>query len=266
MSTRAYTFNALRVLLVASLLAMAAIADADARWQRRGATYNDAGRISLAGNAWSGTYIGGSIGYGTQDHGDGLLEAATQGDLDRDDDDGDGLRGAMDLDDVGDAVDARLRDTIIAALASEDAGALGALHIGRNWQSDRWVFGVEGDLTSGSDVDYMATLRARAGLDMEGWLLYATAGIAALGQERDERLSNVPIHVDAHDPAVGYVVGGGLETMLGPYMILGVEGLFSHFDKDIRVADREVADDVDIFTVRVRASYKFSEHRLPPLK
>ena len=215
---------------------------------------------------WRGWYAGGSVGYGVRDHGPGLLDQGTLGDLDADDDDRDGVAGVRDTDDPGDADDLRLRDTVIAALPSEDAGALGSLHLGYNWQMDRFVYGIEGDISGGSSVNYLGTLRVRGGLAMEGYHIYGTAGVAVLGENRGGRLDHLRVFADVEDPAVGYMIGGGVETHISPLAMIGLEGLYSHFDKDMRVADRIVDDDVDIFTVRLRASIRFHDHRLPSLK
>jgi outer membrane immunogenic protein len=78
----------------------------------------------------------------------------------------------------------------------EPQGILGGGHVGFNYQAGRWVVGIEGDIeaadvnamsivtTGGQDyffnakADMLASIRGRAGLAIDTWLVYATGGIA----------------------------------------------------------------------------------------
>jgi outer membrane immunogenic protein len=67
-----------------------------------------------------------------------------------------------------------------SADAQSDDGLLGGVHLGRNWQSGKIVYGLEGDVSmSGLDgVDWFATARGRVGyLITSNVLLYGTAGL-----------------------------------------------------------------------------------------
>jgi hypothetical protein len=68
-----------------------------------------------------------------------------------------------------------------AALAvfGDDSLVTGGGHVGFNWQSQNWVYGIEGDIGAVEDVyDYVASLRGRVGWAADNVLLYATTGVA----------------------------------------------------------------------------------------
>ncbi len=152
-------------------------------------------------------------------------------------------------------------------------GAVGGFEGGYNWQTGRWVYGIEGDLslssqssatnysagsvpgifpplpiftfvqntaqgwTSTERIEWLTTLRGRAGVDDNGSLWYGTAGLAAARIGTNYLLNSSPGFVgltaasgslgagtfsqwglaqgaSAHFAAtrVGWVVGGGVET------------------------------------------------------
>ena len=120
--------------------------------------------------------------------------------------------------------------------ASETGATFGG-HLGYNWQRDRWVLGLEGDIsgvwakadavapspaTPGStvsfDVQWLATIRARAGvLITDATLLYATGGVAFGGVKNNGTLNQgIPFRMDQDTTKTGFVVGGGIEHMFGP--------------------------------------------------
>jgi opacity protein-like surface antigen len=75
---------------------------------------------------------------------------------------------------------------------AEPDGAFGGDQIGYNWQRDRFIFGVEGDLQASdinasndvafgnatTDIDWFSTVRGRVGIAAGPWLLYGTGGVA----------------------------------------------------------------------------------------
>jgi outer membrane immunogenic protein len=67
-----------------------------------------------------------------------------------------------------------------------DSGFVGGVQIGKNWQSGKIVYGIEGDISvSGADgIDWTGTLRGRLGYLMSpSILLYGTAGIGFINFE-----------------------------------------------------------------------------------
>jgi outer membrane immunogenic protein len=127
-------------------------------------------------------------------------------------------------------------------------GWLGGGHIGYNWQSQRWVYGVEtdiqwtgqdGDITAclGPDcakasyqLDWFGTLRGRVGYLLEPRsLIYLTGGLAYGHLSADFSASGPSIpDVSVSDSATraGWVVGGGFEWAFDRTWSLRAEYLY----------------------------------------
>lgn len=166
----------------------------------------------------------------------------------------------------------------------DDVVFIGGVHAGCNWQENELVYGLEGDVSFGDDIDYLASVRGRLGVAVDQLLVYATAGVAFMGAEEDfEIVSRRHTHKFTKDTdEVGFVVGGGAEMKLDTNWSFGVEGLYYLFDEDSekytmeskkqcrkgKEHGYEVEDDEDIFVIRARLSYHFSPEPapLPPLK
>jgi outer membrane immunogenic protein len=123
------------------------------------------------------------------------------------------------------------------------AGIIGGGHIGYNWQSNNFVFGVEADISGssakvtlqpfgpGNEIDtgrlhWLATFRARAGVTVGrgNTLLFATGGLALGGVEN---LRTLPPEVgEGKATRVGWVAGGGIEHMLSRNWIVRAEALY----------------------------------------
>ena len=98
--------------------------------------------------------------------------------------------------------------------AFDDGFVVGG-QLGINWQFNNFVFGLEGD---GSFVDYgsidsLATIRARAGLAFDRFLVYGTGGGAF--EDFDD---------------LGWVAGAGVEYAFTDFVSAGVEYLHYDFD------------------------------------
>jgi opacity protein-like surface antigen len=122
---------------------------------------------------WQGFYIGGHAGIATRIE-DEVVDGVTLADGQ---DGGDGGAGAGGGGGAGGA-----------ALLSfgDDSSFIGGAHAGYNWQNNKIVYGLEGDLSLGDDNfrDYLASIRARLGYTMGSHMFYATAGIAFSGGNR----------------------------------------------------------------------------------
>lgn len=135
---------------------------------------------------------------------------------------------------------------------------IGGGHIGYNWQQGTFVYGLEADVsglskpsgtyfqnsasptasnccTYGSHVSWMTTVRGRLGMTVGdgNTLLYATGGVAfgrvnGVGDEFQQFGSSSPRN-DYSSTRTGWVAGGGIERMLMPNVIIGLEGLFADF-------------------------------------
>lgn len=168
---------------------------------------------------WTGPYVGGHLGYG---------EA--------------GYRGIFDSSEL--------------PAFPEQAGFLehlnlsgfaAGLHAGYNWQSGVYVFGIEGDATltdwndhvddaagGGTDaiegkIGYLATLRARIGIEHAGSLAYVTGGLAA-SNARYTAIDDDSFAASVSFNDVGFVYGGGVEYRIGRNWSVRAEGLYYSFD------------------------------------
>ena len=109
-------------------------------------------------------------------------------------------------------------------------GWLGGIHAGYLWQNDSFVFGVEGDgefadidgetdVTRGQEVvgqleqeiDWLASLRLRAGFAVDRALFYATGGLAVGGVEASASYQIPAYSSGKNDTEWGWTAGGGVE-------------------------------------------------------
>jgi len=222
--------------------------------------------------AWAGCYVGGHVG-GAWD----------------DDDDGDDVKfkdGKPYYHEYHWKVDNE----------DDDGTFIGGVHAGCNWQDRELVYGVEGDVSFGDEIDYLASLRGRIGFATDTLLVYGTAGVAFFGAEEefsvyheddgmryyygDDSYSRDSAKIyDDDDDEVGFVIGGGIEKKLNRQFSIGLEGLYYVFDEDDdedfvlgfdKKEDPKFSrdDDDDFFVVRARLTYHLGgrEEPLPPLK
>ena len=135
------------------------------------------------------------------------------------------------------ASDALLLGTPIGGTADS---FLNAPQFGLNYQKGPFVFGVEGEVrrrgvdfigANGLDLSnfrneqgWIGTLRPRAGITAENWLLYGTGGIAYSTGD-DTRFTT------GTQPRTGWTVGGGVEYVPAKQWSLGLEYLYADFGK-----------------------------------
>jgi outer membrane immunogenic protein len=152
------------------------------------------------------------------------------------------------------------------------AGIIGGGHIGYNWQSNNFVFGVEADIsgssakvtlqpfgagpvneTDTSRLHWLATFRARAGVTVGSGntLLFATGGLALGGVENlrtfPPAAAIVPVEIgEGKATRVGWVAGGGIEHMLSRNWIVRAEALY------VDLGDKTAAVPTNAGTYRTR--------------
>jgi outer membrane immunogenic protein len=136
-------------------------------------------------------------------------------------------------------------------------GVLGGAQIGYNWQSGKWVFGIEGDgqgtslksatsifspgfplngggfdapatFTTSATLDWLATARARVGVTSGAALFYVTGGAAFGGVRTATNLFGAPNGYPSSTDSTraGWTAGGGIEWGFAPQWSAKVEGLY----------------------------------------
>ncbi len=153
-------------------------------------------------------------------------------------------------------------------------GWLAGLQAGYNMQSGMWLFGVEGDIafssidgsytdpgqfaqTMATDIDWLATIRARAGLHYDRWMPYVTGGLALAGVDH----SIMPAGLTMSDTLVGWTIGGGVEAMFNANWTAKLEYLYVDLeDVDFTAgaaAPITGAFDDDFHVIRAGLNYQF---------
>jgi outer membrane immunogenic protein len=133
--------------------------------------------------------------------------------------------------------------TATATNSTIGSAPVAGVHGGYNWQRDSFVFGFEGDLSSGphslmttttaapavtattaADVDWYGTVRGRIGFTPGPVLIYATGGLAYGNPYLSGTMTMpvVPFSTTAQASPVraGWVAGGGIDYMVLPNLLL----------------------------------------------
>ncbi len=151
----------------------------------------------------------------------------------------------------------------VPADSMDPNGIMGGLQAGYNFQFDSIVLGVEGDISFGdvddviypslfspsgrieSQIDWMATIRARVGWAWDRTLFYATGGMAFtdLKIKVDDDLAG--FNDSDKNSYFGWTVGGGVEHAVSDSISLKAEYLYADFGKE---------------------SYSFSDTQFPDVK
>jgi outer membrane immunogenic protein len=145
----------------------------------------------------------------------------------------------------------------------------GGLHTGYLWQRNSFVYGIEGDfswaslkgddsqfagLVNALEINYVGTIRARAGVSYSRSLLYATGGIAFSSIEKKDLTNSY----SASNDLVGWAVGGGYEMAFGGGLRARVEYQYVDFGSVVSGLNyNHRADDLSIHSVRGGLSYAF---------
>lgn len=151
-----------------------------------------------------------------------------------------------------------------------DGGLLG-VQAGYNVQIDNFVLGIEADAswanidygvsapegTFNYSVDWLATLRARAGVTFDSVLYYATAGLAAGGAALDMHAS--PIDYSDSWTHVGWTAGVGAEAMLTDSISINGEYLYRDLGEQYYVLPLPPSADISLkaHTVTVGVNFHF---------
>jgi outer membrane immunogenic protein len=144
----------------------------------------------------------------------------------------------------------------------EGDGIDGGVYAGGNWQFGQFVLGAEGDLLlsgaegSEDDVEFdqgvNGSLRARAGIALDRFLLYGTGGVAATELELSDDDS------DDSNTLWGWTVGAGAEALVLDNVTARVEYRYSDYqDKEFRLDSGEGDSDFSTNSVRAGVGVKF---------
>jgi outer membrane immunogenic protein len=217
---------------------------------------------------WSGFYIGGNIGYGIgRNRGTDTLLFP------------DGTVFASEI------------------ITQAPAGFIGGGQMGANWQTGRWVLGVEGDWQSADEknsicvqtcsanigvlnysvalsqrIDWLSTLRGRLGYADGGFLWYVTGGGAWGDVTSSDVGSNGPLNFPAGFSHLlgGWSLGAGVETALAGNWTAKLEYLYvdlgsttdsfvaSNFN-NVEIVNTSVRDNI----VRLGLNYRWGGTRDP---
>jgi outer membrane immunogenic protein len=150
----------------------------------------------------------------------------------------------------------------VDALSGDVDGASGGAYGGYNWQVDKYVLGIEGDLGySGADGSVgglsaeqgaFGSIRGRLGIDLNPFLLYATGGVAATSSKLDDGVSS------DRNTHVGWTVGAGAEAAITDKVTGRIEYRYTDYgSKDYDLSTGPVSSGFDEQSVRAGIGIKF---------
>ncbi|WP_061932007.1 outer membrane protein [Aureimonas sp. AU22] len=180
--------------------------------------------------------------------------------------------------------------------SSDDAAFIGGVHVGYDYQINNFIIGAVADINYidasssstyslgtdvfgiSSDINFVGTVRAKAGIAADRFAVYATGGLAYADTETKffapgtltGNLAGFTPTVDSNSDDVGYAVGAGVDYLVTPNLSLGLEYLYTDLGKtDTTVTYRNAAgvqqpftassnDDLDFHTVWAKASFRFN--------
>jgi outer membrane immunogenic protein len=136
---------------------------------------------------------------------------------------------------------------------------IGGGQVGVNYQINQFVVGVEGDgqalvgsnnnnnngfgISGNNNTGFLGTVRARAGIALDRFLVYGTGGVAFGGNNNNSpntilgSVAGVPTFFTANNGnnmRVGYAVGAGVEYAFTPNWSVKVEYLFADLGRNNR--------------------------------
>jgi outer membrane immunogenic protein len=155
------------------------------------------------------------------------------------------------------------------------SGFLYGGQLGFNYQIDQFVFGAEGDLSGSTlkadsicaavagtncrtSMDYLASLRARAGMAIDRVMAYADGGVA-FGGFRFAQTAGLNQSWD-NTVHIGWTVGAGVEYAFTDHLIGGIEYNFYGFPSETLSGGKNpttIPPKEAVSTVVAKASYKF---------
>jgi len=189
---------------------------------------------------------------------------------------------------------------------SDDASFIGGVHVGYDYQINNFLVGAIADINyidassatsftipsfgTGfdsfgvvNDINFVGTVRAKAGFTADRFAIYATGGLAYADfdneyngassfRSRAGTVYTVSANQDSDD--IGYAVGGGVDYLVTPNLSLGLEYLYTDLgSSDANITYTAVGtalqtdqqsftsdsnSDLDFHTVWAKASFRFN--------
>jgi len=205
---------------------------------------------------WTGPYVGAYVGVGVNKSRTRDPAGAAPGDLEHT---GYGFTGGGTL-----GYNYQLNWGILGQkLVLGVEGDIGYFDTGRNVQD--W----NDTLSYDSKTSWLATARLRAGLTDGPNLNYVTAGFAAADVKDVNRNTLTGIEVSSKQTATGWVVGSGIETMLGGGWSAKTESLYINLESGDTLVNpggfNVFTDRREFYTQRFGLNYQFGSGKNGPL-
>jgi len=157
-------------------------------------------------------------------------------------------------------------------------GWLGGAQAGYNHQfgsSGMWLIGIEGDIAltgiegsysdtaafderATTEIDWLATVRARAGWVNGRYMPFITGGIAFAGVDHRIGPTGLTGPVSTSDVLLGWTIGGGLEAMIDPSWSAKLDYLYVDLeDVDFTTAGGTGTFENSVHLFRLGVNYQF---------
>ncbi|MEF2551841.1 outer membrane protein [Aurantimonas sp. A2-1-M11] len=145
-------------------------------------------------------------------------------------------------------------------------GFVGGVYTGYNWQADEFVYGLEADIGGSgvdadgtntgaridADTDIFGSFRARAGVAVDPFLVFATGGVAAA---RNELSLN---GFSDSQTSIGYTLGAGVEARITDNVTSRLEYRYSDFGSETYdLGNTSVSSGFDEHSIRAGVALKF---------
>lgn len=156
------------------------------------------------------------------------------------------------------------------------SGFIGGVQVGYDWQFGQWVVGAVADIafsnheaslsanmggtgvSAESQLNYLGTVRARAGYAFDRALFYGHGGFAYGETEQTVSFNGIEVFNGSHS-RTGWTIGAGLEYAITDSISFGTEYSYVDLGKDRIFNDLGsfVDEDVAFHTVKATINFRF---------
>jgi outer membrane immunogenic protein len=154
-------------------------------------------------------------------------------------------------------------------------GWLGGAQVGYNHQSGSWLLGLEADIAltgidgsysdtaafderATTEVDWLGTVRARAGWVNGRFMPFITGGIAFAGVDHRIGPTGLTGPVSTSDTLFGWTAGGGVEALIDPSWSAKLDYLYVDLeDVDFTTAGGTGTFENSLHLIRLGVNYQF---------